>query len=574
MNPNNRNTTVPILAVALLAVLAGGLLTLGCEGGLGGGVENKAAEGAARPEEGLYTCPMHPTVVQKGPGTCPICKMDLLPMKSSRSSSGKDTQEIPADPGSPLASNGFEGMPEVGTKAFCPVMKNEFTVKEDSESSVYQGKHYAFCCPGCKPTFEENPQKFITLLNDREARHHAASSNLVGAIVSGDRKPKFTRSGKEVVIDPVVVQNMGVRVAEVERGSIFRHVRTLGEILVAEDQVSVVNLRFNGWIEKIYVDQTGQKVEKGQKLFSVYSPELVSTQDEYLLAVRAEGADGRLARSTARRLELWGISKGYLAKIASTGKTMRHITIAAPRSGYVLHKNVVQGARVQAGSDLYRIGDLDRIWVNAEVYEHDAAWVRIGQKATMELSFQQGKSWEGTVSYVYPTLNAKTRTLTIRLEFENPGLNMKPGMLAIVRIESQKRDRVITVPSEAVIHSGERRLVFVATGYGHYQPREIITGLVGDNNRTEVLEGVTPGEQVVVSGQFMLDSESQLQEAVAKLLEARLQARTGKADNRHSAESQKEGNLFYWTCGMHPEVVQEGPGTCPQCGMDLVKKTR
>jgi Cu(I)/Ag(I) efflux system membrane fusion protein/cobalt-zinc-cadmium efflux system membrane fusion protein len=501
-------------------------------------------------------------------------------------------------------------MPIAGTKAFCPVMENEFTVKEDSEYSEYEGKYYVFCCAGCKPTFDDNPKRFIKVLENREAQHNAASSQSAGTpessagkgkikywvapmdpkyisdkpgkspmgmdlvpVYEGD-KPAQASSGKEVVIDPVVVQNMGVRVEKVEHGTIFRHVRTLGEILVAEDQVSVVNLRFNGWIEKIYVDQTGQKVKKGQKLFSVYSPELVSAQDEYLLAVKADGADSRLARSTARRLELWGISKGYIAKIANTGKTLRNITISAPRSGYVLHKNIVQGARVQAGSDLYRIGDLDRIWVNAEVYEHDAAWVQVGQKATMELSFQQGKTWEGNVSYVYPTLNPKTRTMTVRLEFNNPGLNMKPGMLAIVRIESQKKEHILTVPSEAVMHSGERRLVFIVRGYGRYEPREIITGIVGDNHQTEVLEGLTKGEQVVVSGQFLLDSESQLQEAVAKLLEARLQAKKSRGEVPDKVPSKNEGKISYWTCGMHPEVVQDARGTCPQCGMDLVKKTR
>ena len=218
-------------------------------------------------------------------------------------------------------------------------------------------------------------------------------------------------NGKGITIDPVVVQNMGVRVADVEHGPIFRHVRTIGEVVVAEDEVSVVNLRFSGWIERIFADETGQHVKKGQALFAVYSPELVATQEEYLLAVRAEGPDSRLARSTARRLELWGIGPGYLKRIARNGRPSRNITISAPRAGYVLHKNVVLGARVNAGTDLYRIGDLDRIWVNAEIYEHDAAWISVGQKATMELSFQEGKTWDGAVSYVYPTLNPRTRTL-------------------------------------------------------------------------------------------------------------------------------------------------------------------
>ncbi len=378
--------------------------------------------------------------------------------------------------------------------------------------------------------------------------------------------------GKAITIDPVVVQNMGVRVAKVEHGPIFRHVRTIGEVVVAEDEVSVVNLRFSGWIEKIFADETGQEIKKGQALFAVYSPELVAAQEEYLLAVRADGPDSRLARSTARRLELWGIGSRYLKRIVNKGRASRNITITSPRSGYVLHKNVVEGARIQAGEDLYRIGNLDRIWVNAEIYEHDAAWVSVGQKATMELSFQGGKTWDGTVSYVYPTLNSRTRTLTIRLEFENDGLNLKPGMLATVRIETRRKDHATTVPSEAVLHSGERRLVFLVKGYGKYEPRDVVTGLVADNNRTEIIKGLTSGTEVVVSGQFLLDSESQLQEAVQKLLAARLQVKKGHAGKEDQVEAEAQTAMNYWTCPMHPEVVQEAPGACPQCGMDLVEK--
>jgi Cu(I)/Ag(I) efflux system membrane fusion protein/cobalt-zinc-cadmium efflux system membrane fusion protein len=171
-------------------------------------------------------------------------------------------------------------------------------------------------------------------------------------------------------------------------------------------------------------------------------------------------------------------------------------------------------------------------------------------------------------------LNPKSRTLRVRLEFENPGIDLKPGMLATVRIETRRKDHATTVPSEAVIHSGERRIVFVVKGYGKYEPREVVTGLTADNHKTEILEGLAKGEEVVVSGQFLLDSESQLQEAVAKLLAARLQAKKKheyKDDDREAGDS---GGVTYWTCGMHPEVVQDGPGTCPKCGMDLVEKRR
>jgi Cu(I)/Ag(I) efflux system membrane fusion protein/cobalt-zinc-cadmium efflux system membrane fusion protein len=638
------------LAAAIPIVLGAGLFALTHFGVIDLGLAETDAH-AGHEHDGevdLYTCPMHPEVVNEGPGTCPICKMDLVPMSEDRAGGAnaearahEHSAVAEAKPSAPATTgplNGFDGMPPVGTKAFCPVMRNEFTVHEGTESTQYLGKTYVYCCPGCKPMFEKDPEKYLAVLAEQAAKAEQAPRNgfdgmpPVGtkafcpvmqneftvhegtestvykgktyvyccpgckkmfeedpekyiALLHSPPPPEEATeeaeeplatggSGKDVVIDPVVVQNMGVRVAEVEHGPIFRHIRTVGEVLVAEDEVSVVNLRFSGWIERIFVDQTGQKVKKGQSLFSVYSPELVAAQQEYLLAVKTDGTESWLAKSAARRLELWGVSKAYLKRIAKQGKAARNITIAAPRSGFVLHKNVVQGAHVHAGTDLYRIGDLDRIWVNAEVYEHDAAWVAPGQKATMELSFEQGKTWEGSVAYVYPTLNKKTRTLTARLEFANPGVNLKPGMLATVRIETQRKDHVVIAPSEAIIYSGERRLVFVVKGYGRYEPREITIGLAGDNRRTEVLSGLVKGERIVTSGQFMLDSESQLQEAVQKLLEARLHAKNKGTEGAGQDGAATGGGDTYWTCGMCPQVVSDDPGSCPICGMDLTEKTR
>ncbi len=399
-----------IAALALALVL---VLHAGCGGGGEGG-------------DALYTCGMHPEVLQDGPGLCPICHMDLTPMHG-----------------------GSEG--------------------------------------------------------------GAVPSAVTGAMADGEGG---------LLIDPVVVQNMGVRTAPVTRGSLVRNVRTLGEIEVAEDQVSVVNLRYSGWVEAIHVDQTGEKVRKGQALFDIYSPELVATQEEYLLALR--GADDSLTRSTRRKLELWDLSGRQIDELAAEGEASRTVTIHAPRAGYVLHKNVVEGARVAAGSDLYRIGDLETIWVLAEVYEFDAPWIAEGQPARMELSFAPGESYAGQVSYVYPTLSEVSRTLRVRLEFENPGLALRPGMFATVYIEAQRRDGALTIPSEAILHGGESQTVFVVEALGHYRPREVTTGLSGDGRRTEVLSGLDEADEVVVSGQFLLDSESQLQEAVAKMLADRL----------------------------------------------------
>ena len=416
----------------------------------------------------LYTCGMHPNVIQEGPGTCPICGMDLTPMK--KKGGGKKGEGAAADP---------EGT---------------------------------------------------------------------------------------VTVDPVMVQNMGVRVAHVKSGSLSRRVRTIGEVVVAEDLVSVVNLKYSGWVERLYVDQTGVKVRRGQALFSVYSPQLVSAQEEYLLALRSsDKKDSPLVRSARRRLAFWDLGAGTLRRIARRGKAVRTVTITAPRSGYVLHKNVVVGTKVNAGQDLFRIGKLDAIWVHAQVYEWDAPWIRVGQEASMELSYEKGRQYQGKVAYIYPTLSKRTRTLTVRLEFVNPQLQLKPGMFTTVRIDTRHKSDVLIAPTEAIIHSGARNLVFVALAeIGKYEPRQVTTGLVGDGHVTEILSGLKAGEVVVVSGQFLLDSESQLQEAMQKLLAARLQVKgkggAGKA-------------VVIWTCPMHPTVVQDTKGTCPACGMDLVQKT-
>jgi len=365
-----------------------------------------------------------------------------------------------------------------------------------------------------------------------------------------------------------------VRIAPVVRGSLSRHVRTLGEIKVAEDSLSVVNLRYSGWVETIHVDQTGEEVRKGQKLIDIYSPELVSAQDEYLLALRAGGPDGPLAASTRKKLELWNLTERQIQAIADAGEAQRTVTIHAPRGGYVLHKNVVEGARIAAGHDLYRIGDLASIWVLAEVYEFDAPWVAEGQEATMELSFAPGETYAGQVAYVYPTLSENSRTLKVRLEFENPGLALRPGMFATVWIEAQRRDDVLMVPSEAILHGGDRQTVFLAEGGGRYRAQSITTGLAGDNRHTEVLSGLAEGEQVAVSGQFLLDSESQLQEAVAKLLAARLEAQQDEDDHAGHDHGDPADPDRFWTCPMHAEVVDDSPGDCPICGMDLVEKAR
>ncbi|MFC1850628.1 efflux RND transporter periplasmic adaptor subunit [candidate division CSSED10-310 bacterium] len=471
-------------------------------------------------EETLYTCGMHPQVIQDGPGICPICNMDLTPMK-----------------------------------------KKAGLQKSGSSSKEKKIKYWA---APMDPTY----------ISDKPGKS-PMGMDLVPVYEDGEPES----DGNAIIIDPVVVQNMGVRVEQVKRGVISKNIRTIGDVEVAEDELSVVNLRFSGWLEKVFVEETGQYVRKGEKLFEIYSPELLTVQNELIQAISNSkgGVKGRHAQSSKRRLELFGIPDETINKIIKKNKATETITITAPQAGHVLHKNVVEGSYVKAGSDLYRIGNLDRIWILAEVYEHDVPWLKLGQKATIELSQQPGKLFEGTVSFIYPTLNKKTRTATVRIEISNKDLLLKPGMFATVRIEAQKKEDIVIVPTEAVIRTGERNVAFVTAELGKYKPREVVIGLAGDNRMLEIISGLKEGETVVVSGQFLFDSESQLQEAIQKLLEARLQKSQKTQHKDHDQKTpgdDKKDEDTYWTCSMHPTIVQDKPGNCPICGMDLVQKKK
>jgi membrane fusion protein, copper/silver efflux system len=391
--------------------------------------------------------------------------------------------------------------------------------------------------------------------------------------------------GPVVEVDAGTRLAMGVRTGVVQRRPVFQQVRTVGQVEVGEDELSVVNLRFGGWVEGLRVERTGDAVIRGQVLFEIYSPELVAAQEELLLAQRQ--ASPALADSTRRKLELWGLGARDIDGILSAGEARRTLPIRAPSAGYVLHKNLVEGARVEPGKDLFRIGQLERIWVVADVYEFDAPWVEEGQPAQVELPWQPGTVLEGSVAYVYPTLDTMTRTMKVRLELPNPGVRLKPGMFANVTIQVRRDEATLAVPTEAILHSGTRQLVFVDGGDGRFEAREVRTGLVSADRHTEVLEGLSEGEEIVVSGQFLIDSESQLQEALQSLA-----ARGGSEADLHAAMEHDHGEQdatehpvhgggpdhpegdwyrsdLQYTCPMHPEVVQDGPGRCPECKMFL-----
>jgi RND family efflux transporter MFP subunit len=356
-----------------------------------------------------------------------------------------------------------------------------------------------------------------------------------------DKEPAST-----IRIDPVTIQNMGVRLGRVERKPLIKHIRTFGNITYDETRIYTVNTKFNGWIEKLYVDFVGETVKKGQPLFEIYSPELVTAQEEYLLALQQnrdlkdssyarirEGAQ-RLLKASRTRLRYWDLSERQIKTIENTGNVQKTLTIYSPARGVVIKKNAFQGHYVKAGQNQYEITDLSKVWVDVDIYEYELPWVRKGMPAKMELSYIPGKIFNGNVLFVYPFLTAKTRTATLRLEFPNPDYQLKPDMYVNVTLESAIAGDSLVIPQEAVIDSGVRKVVFVALGKGKFQPREVKLGLEVNDDEFQVLEGLRENEQIVISAQFMLDSESRLREAIQKMLEVQKQRSTSD-----SAESMK-----------------------------------
>ncbi len=293
----------------------------------------------------------------------------------------------------------------------------------------------------------------------------------------------------------------------------------------------IVSSKISGWIEKLYVDYTGKPVRKGQPLLEIYSPDLVTTQQEYLLALKnkqligetqfasiREGAES-LLNSTRQRLLYWDIPESAIKDLEESGKVSKTLKLESPANGVVVHKNVIEGVHIKEGTSLYQIADLSTIWVYVSIYDNELPWIKVGQKATMELSYAPGKVLEGKVMYIYPYLDEKARDVKVRLEFLNPGIELKPGMYTNVWIETPAIKDAIIVPVEAVIRSGQRNLVFVTRGEGRFEPREVQIGEESDDGKIRIVSGLFENEEVVISAQFLLDSESRLQEAIQKMLQ-------------------------------------------------------
>lgn len=413
------NSKILVIILAVLLALSLGYNFLGGTSSAPSETSTSSGEG----EKQLWTCGMHPNVVLDHPGICPICEMNLVPLKTD---------------------------------------KNQ-------------------------------------------------------------------KSG-EISIDPVVSQNIGVRTASVARQNIGRTIRTNGKVMVDESRTYMITPKLSGWIEKLYVDKTGQEVKRGTPLFEIYSPELVAAQEEYLLAlssVKTAGLSGvaslenssqKMLDAARDRLLNWDLSTMQISKLEESGKASRLTTYYSPGDGIVMHKNAVEGDRVNAGADLMQLANLKEIWIEAEVYEYELPWIDVGSSVKVLSPYDPTVTVTAQINYIYPYLNPQNRAAKIRLQVENSSLTFKPGMFVDLQLDARMIENAIVLPREAVVRSGKYSLVFLAKDEGKFEPRTVKLGLEGDDGMFEILSGVEEGETVVTSAQFLIDSERQLKEALAKLL--------------------------------------------------------
>lgn len=327
-----------------------------------------------------------------------------------------------------------------------------------------------------------------------------------------------------VKISPDKQQLIGVRTATVDREPLMRTVRTTGQLTADETRIEHVHVKINGYIDKVYVDYVGQLVKKGQPLFTVYSPDLVATQEEYLIAKRGNTTMGNsdfkevsqgaqsLLDSARRRLKLWDITDEQIARLDQSGEVTRTLTFYSPVSGFVMDRKAFPQTAITPDMDLYQITDLSKIWVNADIYEYEVPFVKIGQTADMSLSYYAGKTYTGKITYIYPTVDPVSRTVKVRIEVPNPRFELKPQMFTNVELKINYGNQIL-VPQEAVMDSGDKQYVFMVHEGAMFEPRTIQMGAKLDG-KVVVLSGLKPGDTIVTSGNFLVDSESRLKSAM------------------------------------------------------------
>jgi membrane fusion protein, copper/silver efflux system len=469
--------------IALGIVLAGGValgVTQHARIGRWLGIESASepqASREAKKDGRLWTCGMHPQVVREEPGLCPICHMELTPMAAE--TTGNE----------PRASEGMAGKERKVAYWWDPMLNPPYISDRPGKSPM--GLDLI-------PVYEDE-----------------------------------VSAGSGVTIDPVVVQNMGLRTEVVTQSNPVTTVRAVGYVRAAEPRTYDVTVKFSGWIERLHADTEGMKIEEGAPLFDLYSPDLLVAQAELQSARRAADrlpptADAGLRRESERMVELsrrklalWDLSDDEVGEIEKATAPRRTVTVRSRVVGTLVEKAVVQGARVEPGARVLQVADLSTVWIDAKVPDAEIAGVAAGQEVRAAVRAYPDRSFSGRVEFVHPQVEAATRTVAVRLSVANTDGSLKPGMYATAELVREGGSAVTVVPREAVIDTGTRQIAFVERAKGRFDPREVAMGREAGDGRVEVLRGLAPGETVVVSGQFLLEAESRTREAIRKMLDAK-----------------------------------------------------
>lgn len=462
-----------------------------------------------------YHCPMHPTYISDKPGDCPICGMRLVPIESSPTPAPAETATVYTCPMHPQVIADKPGK--------CPICGMDLVLKEStpaaSAAMAGKGKILYYRNPmdpkitSPVPAKDEMGMDFVPVYESEVVEN---GGNAVSGLAL-------------VTLSPQGLELAGVRTAVATESRIGGVIRTVGTVVADETRVKRLHTKVSGTIEKLYGDFVGQAVKAGQPILAIYSPELLASQEEYLRAletakkfanstlpeVQTGGKD--LVTAARRRLELFDVPASLIAKIEQTGQPQRTVTIVAPAGGFITAKQIFEGQQVDPSLELFTITDLSHVWIEADFYEYEIPRLRLGQKAELTLSFDPSVRLDGQVAYIYPTLNASSRTLKVRFDVPNKNLILKPAMYANVELRVDESEG-ITFPESAVLDTGARQVVFVETAPGRFEPREVRIGNKSAG-MVQVESGVAAGEKVVVNANFLLDSEARLKAAVAGMNE-------------------------------------------------------
>jgi Cu(I)/Ag(I) efflux system membrane fusion protein len=517
-------------------------------------IAGSPSSGITSGEKQLYTCGMHPQIVENHPGNCPICGMKLVPIKNSGNKKSGERKIL-------------------------------YWRASMDPNEIYDAPGKSKMGMDLVPVYEDE------------------------------------KSGTGIVsIDPEVQQNINIKTAKVEVKQLSSKVTTNGVLETNETSEYIVATRMNGWVEKLYVNYTGQQVSKGSKLMDIYSPELVSAQQELLTALSYQNtvnesslksireSGNELVKNSMRKLELLEVPESEIKRLIDSKELKTYISLYAQKSGTVLEKNIIEGQKIIGGIPLIKIANLSSLWLMADIYEYELVKVKVGSKASINFNFLPGKTYEGKVSFIYPTLDPKSRTVKIRIEMDNRG-ELKPSMFANITIEGVNLGKKPVVPENAIIRSGMKDIVIISLGDGKFKPQEVQLGSYADGYY-QVLSGLTEGNTIVTSAQFLIDSESNLKAAInqfqsvgqdsSSMLNMKEEKRETKNELQkveeekppmemdegqdHSSsivhegvidvksiDKNKDGKL--WECPMDWNVISDDAGRCPICKMNLKEYT-